>query len=31
MRDLLILSMARLAPDKGLEYLIEAAAHSSPI
>ena len=24
--DLLILSMARLAPDKGLEYLIEAAA-----
>ncbi len=25
-RDLLILSMARLAPDKGLEYLIEAAA-----
>jgi glycosyltransferase involved in cell wall biosynthesis len=24
--DLLVLSMARLAPDKGLEYLIEAAA-----
>jgi len=24
-RDLLVLSMARLAPDKGLEYLIEAA------
>jgi glycosyltransferase involved in cell wall biosynthesis len=24
--DLLVLSMARLAPDKGLEYLVEAAA-----
>ncbi len=32
--DLVILSMARLAPDKGLEYLIEAAddtpAHRTP-